>query len=123
MSKRGNSPYFEDDDGNDHLFISLDENPPKRCNWGPAMMYMPEGHSGQPSAATALEVPSTASKMRFAQPPAATPEVPSTKSKMRFAQTPVATPKVPSTASKMRFPQPSTAAPQSSTTAGSPLGK
>ncbi|GBN18780.1 hypothetical protein AVEN_39707-1 [Araneus ventricosus] len=40
-SKRGNSPCFEDD-GNDHLFISLEENPPKRFHWGPAMMYTPE---------------------------------------------------------------------------------
>ncbi|GBM50523.1 hypothetical protein AVEN_160745-1 [Araneus ventricosus] len=80
MSKRGNSPCFEDDDGNDHLFISLDENPPKRFHWGPAMMYAPERHT--------VATP----KMRSTEPSATTPEV-------CFAQ--------PSTTAA---PQPSTAA-------------
>ncbi|GBN38834.1 hypothetical protein AVEN_265115-1 [Araneus ventricosus] len=69
MSKRGNSPCFEDD-GNDHLFISLDENPPKRFNFGPAKMYAPEEHTDQPSAATAPEVRSTEPSAATApQPP------------------------------------------------------
>ncbi|CAL1269923.1 unnamed protein product, partial [Larinioides sclopetarius] len=43
MAKRAPSPSCDDlDDGNDHLFISLDENPTKRYNWGPSRLFSPK---------------------------------------------------------------------------------
>ncbi|GBM14484.1 hypothetical protein AVEN_101138-1 [Araneus ventricosus] len=142
MSKHSQSPCFEDDDGNDHLFISLDENSPKRAKWGPAKLFMPEGCNIQPSTTTTAatqpsfttpEVSSTASKMRFAQPPA------TTASKMRFAQPPATTtPEVcfaqppATTTPEVCFAQPpatttasqpSTTASEPSAAAGSPLGR
>ncbi|GBM74948.1 hypothetical protein AVEN_35079-1 [Araneus ventricosus] len=122
MSKHSQSPCFEDDDGNDHLFISLDENSPKRAKWGPAKLFMPEGCNIQPSTTAAThpsfttpEVSSTASKMRFAQPPATTtPEV-------CFAQPPATTTASQPSTTTAAASQPSTTAPEPSAAAGSPL--
>ncbi|CAL1298585.1 unnamed protein product [Larinioides sclopetarius] len=51
MAKRAPSPSCDDlDDGNDHLFISLDENPTKRYNWGPSRLFSPKESSQQPAS-------------------------------------------------------------------------
>ncbi|GBO16672.1 hypothetical protein AVEN_149339-1 [Araneus ventricosus] len=94
MSKHSQSPCFEDDE-NDHLFISLDENSPKRAKWGPAKLFMPEGCNIQPSTTTTAAPQSSATTA--AQP--------------SFTTTTTAA------------AQPSTAAPEPSAAAGSPLGR
>ncbi|GBL82240.1 hypothetical protein AVEN_252423-1 [Araneus ventricosus] len=111
MSKHSQSPCFEDDDGNDHLFISLDENSPKRVKWGPAKLFMPEGCNIQPSTTAAT------------QPSFTTPEVSSTASKMRFAQPPATTTASQPSTTTAAASQPSTTAPEPSAAAGSPLGR
>ncbi|GBO22225.1 hypothetical protein AVEN_168049-1 [Araneus ventricosus] len=115
MSKHSQSSCFEDDE-NDHLFISLDENSPKRAKWGRAKLFMPEGCNIQPSTTTAAP---QSSATTAAQPSFTSTTTAAAQPSFTTTTTSAAQPSFTTTSAA----QPSTAAPEPSAAAGSPLGR